>query len=149
MKKPMVFLLAFLLLFTSLSSSLAAKKNENTEPTPEPIPEPTLSPDAQDYDPDHPENLSADQLYALSAVLMTQDKGEVIFEKVVEDVDGAGGTYVGGVLGVEKPSLCIGGSLPDVSGDGSVLGEHGHCVNNLFDFVCHFVTAFQASSNSS
>ena len=72
-----------------------------------------------------------------------------IVRKVVEDVDGAGGTYVGGVLGVEKPSLCIGGSLPDVSGDGSVLGEHGHCVNNLFDFVCHFVTAFQASSNSS
>ena len=86
MKKPMVFLLAFLLLFTSLSSSLAAKKNENTEPTPEPIPEPTLSPDAQDYDPDHPENLSADQLYALSAVLMTQDKGEVIFEKDADTI---------------------------------------------------------------
>ena len=86
MKKPMVFLLTFLLLFTSLSSSLAAKKNENTEPTPEPIPEPTLSPDAQDYDPDHPENLSADQLYALSAVLMTQDKGEVIFEKDADTI---------------------------------------------------------------
>ncbi len=45
------------------------------------IPEPTLSPDANAYDPDHPENLEEDQLYALSAILITQDKGEIIFEK--------------------------------------------------------------------
>ena len=50
-------------------------------PTAEPIPEPTLSPDAPAYDPEHPEDLQEDQLYALSAILITQDKGEVIFEK--------------------------------------------------------------------
>lgn len=49
--------------------------------TPEPIPEPTLSPEADPYDPKHPENLEADQLYGLSAILVTADTGEVIFEK--------------------------------------------------------------------
>ena len=82
LKKPTVFLFVFLFVFASVSSSFAAKNNkEETAPTSEPIPEPTLSPDAADYDPEHPEDLSPDQLYALSAVLMTQDKGEVIFEK--------------------------------------------------------------------
>lgn len=45
------------------------------------IPEPTLSPEAQPYDTEHPEDLEEDQLYAASAVLITEDKGEVIFEK--------------------------------------------------------------------
>ena len=45
------------------------------------IPEPTLSPEAAPYDADRPENLEPDQLYGLSAVLMTADKGEIIFEK--------------------------------------------------------------------
>ena len=69
------------MLFSSLSPALAAKSKEEPAVTSEPIPEPTLSPEAADYDPEHPEDLSPDQLYALSAVLMTQDKGEVIFEK--------------------------------------------------------------------
>lgn len=81
MKKLTAILLAFFLLLTFVSPATAAKNNDPAEPTPEPIPEPTLSPDAPDYDPEHPENLSSDQLYALSAVLMTQDKGEFIFEK--------------------------------------------------------------------
>lgn len=81
MKKLAVLMLVFVFLFTSVSNALAAKKNTDPSPTSEPIPEPTLSPDAADYDPEHPENLDPDQLYALSAVLMTQDKGEVIFEK--------------------------------------------------------------------
>ena len=80
MKKTAALLLALSMLFI-FSPASAAKNNTPVEPTPEPIPEPTLSPDAQEYDPEHPENLSPDQLYALSAVLMTQDKGEVIFEK--------------------------------------------------------------------
>ena len=75
MKKLTAILLAFFLLLTFVSPATAAKNNDPAEPTPEPIPEPTLSPDAPDYDPEHPENLSSDQLYALSAVLMTQDKG--------------------------------------------------------------------------
>ena len=86
MRKLISLLIVFLILFTSSSGSFAAKKQEDPAPTSEPIPEPTLSPDAPDYDPEHPENLSRDQLYALSAVLMTQDKGEVIFEKDADTI---------------------------------------------------------------
>ena len=82
MKKCFALLLAFFLLFASVTPGLAAsKKKKDDTPTSEPIPEPTLSPNAAKYDPEHPENLSPDQLYALSAILITQDKGEVIFEK--------------------------------------------------------------------
>lgn len=52
-----------------------------SEATQEPIPEPTLSPEASPYDAEHPENLEPEQLYGLSAVLLTADKGEMIFEK--------------------------------------------------------------------
>ena len=45
------------------------------------IPEPTLSPHAEKYDETRPEDLSADQLYALSAILISAETGEVIFEK--------------------------------------------------------------------
>ncbi len=85
MKKIVLFMLAFVLLFFSFSYAQAAKKKDPA-PTAEPIPQPTLSPDAPEYDKEHPENLSADQLYALSAVLMTQDKAEVIFEKDPDEI---------------------------------------------------------------
>ena len=78
--KKTVLLIVFVLLFTSLSSAYAKPKNEPAV-TAEPIPEPTANPDAAPYDPEHPEELTADQLWASSAVLMTQDKGDVIFEK--------------------------------------------------------------------
>ena len=81
MKKLTALLFVFLILFASFPSATAAKSKEDPAPTSEPIPEPTLSPEAADYDPEHPENLDPDQLYALSAVLMTQDKGEIIFSK--------------------------------------------------------------------
>ena len=77
MKKLSVLLLAVIL---SFSSWLAPAYADPTS-TPETIPEPTLSPHAEKYDEAHPENLSADQLYALSAILISQDTGEVIFEK--------------------------------------------------------------------
>ena len=85
MKKLTALLLVFIILISSVSA-FAAKKTVDPEPTSEPIPEPSLSPDAPDYDPEHPENLVPDQLYALSAVLMTQDKGEVIFEKDADTI---------------------------------------------------------------
>ena len=50
------------------------------------IPEPTLAPEGKDYDVNHPENLSEENLYALSAILMTADKGEVIFEKNPDEI---------------------------------------------------------------
>ena len=54
MKKLTALLFVFLILFISFPA-VAAKNNADSEPTSEPIPEPTLSPEAADYDPDHPE----------------------------------------------------------------------------------------------
>lgn len=42
---------------------------------------PTLPSDVEPYDPEHPEELSEDQLYAKSAILIEAGSGEVIFEK--------------------------------------------------------------------
>lgn len=49
--------------------------------TPNPYPAATLSPDAPAYDPEHPEELEPDQLYAWSAILVESQSGEVIFVK--------------------------------------------------------------------
>ena len=65
------FICALLFIFTASASS---------------IPQPTLSPDAAKYDAEHPEFLEPDQLYAASAILMTQDTGEVIFEKEANSI---------------------------------------------------------------
>jgi D-alanyl-D-alanine carboxypeptidase (penicillin-binding protein 5/6) len=81
MKRMTVVFLLFILLFSFTSPAFAAKKQTEPVVTAEPIPEPTADPDAAPYDPEHPDELTADQLWAASAVLMTQDKGEVIFEK--------------------------------------------------------------------
>ena len=80
MKRTISLLLCLFIFTTALSFSFAE------EPTPEVIPEPTLNPDAAPYDPDHPEDLSEDQLYALSAILITADKGLPIFEKNADDL---------------------------------------------------------------
>ena len=47
---------------------------------------PTLSKDAPEYDPEKPENLSPDQLYARSAILIEANTGKVIFEKNADDI---------------------------------------------------------------
>lgn len=70
-RRAVSIILCFFLVFCSFS------KGESTDS----IPEPTLSPEAAAYDAAFPENLEPDQLYAASAVLITADKGEVIFEK--------------------------------------------------------------------
>ena len=80
MRKTVLFIV-FVLLLTSVFPAYAAKKQAEPVVTSEPIPEPTANPDAAPYDPEHPDELTPDQLWAASAVLMTQDKGEVIFEK--------------------------------------------------------------------
>lgn len=69
-RRTLSFFLGVVLLLTALLPAFA-----------EEIPQPTLSPDASPYDPDHPELLEPDQLYGASAILMTADTGEVIFEK--------------------------------------------------------------------
>ena len=73
LRRWIILFLSSLLLFYSPAAL--------SEATTEPIPEPTLSPEAAPYDEEHPENLEPEQLYALSAVLITAGKGEVIFEK--------------------------------------------------------------------
>ena len=80
-KRALCALLALVLSWCFLAFSALAESA-----TPDPIPEPTLSPDAEKYDPNHPENLSEDQLYALSAILISQDNGEVIFAKNPDEV---------------------------------------------------------------
>ena len=81
MKKLFSVLLALWFVLFFLSSVSA-----ESVATSVPIPEPTLNPDAPKYDPDHPEDLLADQLYALSAILLAQDTGEVIFEKDPDEI---------------------------------------------------------------
>ena len=77
MKKIIIRCLSMLLLLI-LSFPVSPSRAESAADT---IPEPTLSPEAAPYDPEHPDKLEPDQLYALSAILITADKGEVIFEK--------------------------------------------------------------------
>ena len=74
--KKATFVLALFLFLASVFPAFAAKKNAEPVVTAEPIPEPTANPDAAPYDPEHPDELEPDQLWAASAVLMTQDKGE-------------------------------------------------------------------------
>ena len=82
MRRILPFLLALVLAFSALFCS-AYSESAASQDT---IPEPTLSPHAEDYDESHPEELSADQLYALSAILVAADSGEVIFEKNPDEI---------------------------------------------------------------
>jgi len=82
MKKALSFFFVFCFVFLPVLSPAFAETASETEK----IPEPTLSPQAEKYDPDHPENLAQDQLYALSAILISADTGEVIFEKDPDEV---------------------------------------------------------------
>ena len=75
MKRSRVLSLILLVLFCAQLGAASAQAPAET------IPEPTLSPEASPYDANHPENLEPEQLYGLSVVLMTAQKGEIIFEK--------------------------------------------------------------------
>ena len=79
MKKLTGIFLCLLLLLELPGFSLAATSRATA--TPPLYPEATLAPDAGVYDPEHPENLEPDQLYAWSAILVESSSGEVIFEK--------------------------------------------------------------------
>lgn len=77
--KRLLCLLTALLFVCLCQPALAAKPTAT--PNPDAIVEPTLNPDANPYDPEHPEDLEEEQLYGLSAILVERDKGFVIFEK--------------------------------------------------------------------
>ena len=83
MRRGLAWLLA-LLLCLAPAAVLAAKPQATN--TPSPYPEATLPKDAPEYDPDHPEDLVTEQLYAWSAVLIEADTGKVIFEKNADDI---------------------------------------------------------------
>ena len=83
MKRIVSWMLICLMACSALFSPVPAFSEAATS---EPIPEPTLSPNAEKYDTEHPENLSADQLYAASAILISADTGEVIFEKDPDEI---------------------------------------------------------------
>ena len=73
--------LSFFFVLCFLLSAIVPSSFADPTAAPDTIPEPTLNPNAVKYDEAHPEDLSADQLYALSAILISADTGEVIFEK--------------------------------------------------------------------
>jgi len=77
-------LLALLMLVCSCGPLFAsAHAEENSGPR---YIAPELPSDADPYDPEHPEELSPDQLYAKSAILIEATTGEVIFEKNADDI---------------------------------------------------------------
>ena len=87
LKKILLCALALMLAFSALfSPARMPSARSEAEATPEKIPEPTLNPNADKYDEEHPEDLTPEQLYALSAILMVEDTGEVIFEKNPDEV---------------------------------------------------------------
>ena len=126
MQRSIAALISVLLLF---SCCLPSAVSESAEPTPERIPEPTLSPDAEAYDPEHPENLNADQLYALSAILLSASNGEVIFEKDADTLRYPASTtkiltvYLG-ILLVEdlNQMVTVTQTALDIPGDSSTMG---------------------------
>ncbi len=73
------WLCIFLLLPVFLFSALAQQEEDAFIPPEKPS-------DANPYDPEHPENLEADQLTAVSAILIEANTGEVIFEKNAEQI---------------------------------------------------------------
>ena len=68
---------------------------------------PTLSKDAPEYDPEKPENLSGDQLYARSAILIEARTGKVIFEKNADAIMYPASTtkIMTALLGIERGDL--------------------------------------------
>ena len=80
MRKTFSLFFALLFCLSLLAPGTPAKSEQAA------IPEPTLNPDAPKYDAEHPEDLVEDQLYALSAILISADSGEVIFEKNPDDL---------------------------------------------------------------
>ena len=83
MNRALSWLVALLLLWMGHMPVASA---QSATPAPDQIIEPTLSNDAAPYDSEHPENLSEDQLYAMSAMLVEAETGLSIFEKNPDQV---------------------------------------------------------------
>ncbi len=125
MKGPRILSLILLVLFcTNLGAAFAQAPVET-------IPEPTLSPEASPYDADHPENLEPEQLYGLSAVLMTANKGEIIFEKDAYAIRYPASTtkiltVLLGIMMVDdlNQKVIVSDTAMDIPADSSTMGLH-------------------------
>lgn len=120
-----LFLITAVLVFSFVSAGFAESEQQDV------IPEPTLSPDAVTYDPEHPENLDPDQLYALSAILVTADKGEIIFEKDAYTIRYPASTtkiltVLLGILMVEdlNQMVTVSDTAMEIPADSSTMGLH-------------------------
>ncbi len=71
--KCMVWLSILLVLLMGIAPAFAEEAEEFVQPT--------RSPDANEYNPEHPEDLQQEQLIAASAILIEANSGQVIFEK--------------------------------------------------------------------
>lgn len=72
-------ILAWLCVLMVLAGGRIPAKAENAET--DKFVQPTLPPDVNPYDPEHPDELSEDQIIATSAILIEESTGEVIFSK--------------------------------------------------------------------
>ncbi len=124
MIKRLFCLLFSLLLILSCGASLS-------ESAPDEIPEPTLNPDAPAYDAEHPEKLEPEQLYGLSAILITGDTGEIIFEKDAYTVRYPASTtkILTVLLGITlvddlNQEVEVSESAMDIPADSSTMGLH-------------------------
>ncbi len=116
--------LSLLMLFLHLSAAVA-------ETAADVIPEPTLSPEAAPYDPERPEDLEPDQLYGLSAILITANTGEIIFEKDAYEVRYPASTtkiltVLLGILMVEdlNQTVTVSETAMNIPADSSTMGLH-------------------------
>ena len=89
---------------------------------------PTLSPDALPYNPEKPEELQANQLYAKSAILIDFDTGKTIFEKNANEIMYPASTtkifttYLGIMLGDMQQTVYLSKEAADVPLDSSTIG---------------------------
>ena len=127
MKSLFRSLSAFIVACGILVSCVSASAQEPLDT----IPEPTLSPEAAPYDAEHPENLEPEQLYGLSAVLMTANKGEMIFEKDPFALRYPASTtkiltVLLGIMMVEdlNQKVTVSETAMNIPGDSSTMGLH-------------------------
>ena len=127
MKKVMALFCVLFLLSLLAVPALSLSESAETDT----IPEPTLSPDADKYDAEHPEDLSPDQLYALSAILITEDSGEVIFEKDADEIRYPASTtkiltVLLGIMMVDdlEQTVVVSETAMDIPADSSTMNLH-------------------------
>lgn len=77
----------------------------------EDVPQATIDPNASPYDAEHPEDLSPDQLAAVSAILIEENSGMVIFEKNADQL-----MFPASTTKIMTALLCIlSGNLDDIT----------------------------------